>query len=262
MKKNISNSILSLLFISVLFSCKAKKEIVRPGVPASAEVVNIVKAKRLTQIKNNVSKYSTLSIRAKTDLEIDNSSNDVTMNIRIDHERAIWVSVTAIAGLEVARALITPDSVKIMNKLEGTYLKKPFSYLYEYASNQINFNTLEDIFAGNPVKETVTEKSNLSIKGKQPVLSGMLESLAYQIMFNEKDKVVQTILKDERALQSLVISYGDFIKVQDQDFPHLVNIRSRADRKSIVIDLKYNRVALNETLDMPFSVPRRFTLID
>ena len=67
-------------------------------------------------------------------------------------------------------------------------------------------------------------------------------------------------LKDEAAGQNLQVSYSDFNAVQGQPVPHQVNIKSQAERKNIVIDLKYSRVELNQTVEMPFSVPKRFTV--
>ena len=257
MRRNISNNLLLLISICALLSCKAKKEIVK-AVPVSATESN--KASRLQAIGNSTLKYSTLSIKAKADLDIDGNKNDATMNIRIQNGKAIWVSVTALAGLEIARALITPDSVKILNRLESTYTKKPFNYLYRYANRQINFGTVEDVFAGNPLKEGVSPRSDLSIQGSQASLSGILESLIYNIRFNEMNKVVQTSLKDEGAAQSLLVNYGNFIGKETQIIPHLVSIKSQAERKNVVIDLQYSRVELDQTLEMPFTVPRRFTV--
>lgn len=257
MRKNISNKLLVLILISITLGCKAKKEIVK-AVPASGTESS--KASRLDAISNSTLKYSTLSIKAKADLDIDGNKNDATMNIRIQRGKAIWVSVTALAGLEIARVLITPDSVKILNRLEGTYTSKPFSYIYRFANRQINFGTLEAVFAGNPFKEVVTAGGDLNIQGNQAALSGILESLMYNIRFNEMNKVVQTSLKDEGAAQTLLVNYGNFIGKEAQIMPHLVNIKSQAERKNVVIDLEYSRVELNQILDMPFTVPKRFTV--
>jgi hypothetical protein len=56
------------------------------------------------------------------------------------------------------------------------------------------------------------------------------------------------------------VQYGDFIKVEDQIFPHRVNMKSQVENKNITIDLVYSRIGINETLDMPFSIPKRFTV--
>ena len=256
MRRNISNSILLMLMLSIFISCKAKKKIVT-NTPA---VVKSNKADKLLAINKASLNYSTLAVKAKADISFNNNSNDVTMNIRIRSGEAIWVSVTAIAGLEVARVLITPDSIKVLNKLEGIYTKKPFSYIYEFANEQIKFSTLESIITGNPIKEFVTERSDLSIQGNQAVLSGMMRSLFYDIQFNETNKITRTALKDDGAAQDLVVNYNDFISVQGQPVPHQVNIRSQAERKNVVIDLKYSRVELNQVVEIPFSVPKRFTV--
>lgn len=242
--------------LSVFVGCKAKKR-----TPAkSIEPVKSSAAAKLTAINKAALSYSTLAIRARADLKLNGNSNDVTMNIRVRSGEAIWVSVTAIAGLEVARALITPDSIKLMNKLESTYTRKPFSYIHEFANEQIKFATLEAILTGNPIKEVVTERSDLSIQGDMTVLSGVLKSLSYNVHINGMNKVVRTVLKDEGAAQDLAIDYNDFISVQGQPLPHQVDIRSQAARKNVVINLKYSRAELNQPLDMPFSVPRRYTV--
>ena len=243
-----------------LQSCKAKKEIINKG--STATVVSTSKSARLSSISNSSLDYTSLSIKAKADLSINGNDNNVSMNIRIRKGEAIWVSVTAIAGLEVARALITPDSVKVLNWLEGTYIKKPFNYIYNYTNNQVDFSTIEEIFAGNPLRQALAEQSDLKIEGNQAILEGMLKSLAYSIRFNERDKVIRSSLKDEEAAQNLLVNYDDFMEVESQLIPRQVNIKSEAERKNIVINLKYSRIELNQPLEMPFKVSKRFTVKD
>jgi len=260
MRRNILNRFLLVILLFVLHSCKAKKEIAdaRPTAP----VASTNKSARLASINNRLLNYSSLSIKAKADLNINGNDNSVSMNIRIQKGQAIWVSVTAIAGLEVARALITPDSVKVLNWLEGTYIKKPFNYIYEFTNNQVDFITIEEIFAGDPLRQALSSRSDFSIEGNQAILKGMLESLAYSIRFNEQDKVIQSSLKDEGAAQNLLVNYDDFMEIERQLIPRQVNIQSEAERKNIVINLKYSRVDLNQTLEMPFKVSKRFTVKD
>ncbi|NEU10217.1 DUF4292 domain-containing protein [Flavihumibacter sp. R14] len=258
MLRNLLSSILLVLVFSLFISCKTKKALVSSAnIPAAGKSS---KAEKLNAINNAALHYSTLSIKAKADLNLNGNSNDATMNVRIRSGEAIWVSVTATAGLEVARALITPDSIKVLNRFESTYINKPFSYIYEFANDQIKFSTLEAIIAGNPIKEVVTEKSELGIQGNLTMLSGAIGSLIYNVQVDGINKVVKTSLKDEEAAQDLLADYSDFIAVQGQPVPHQVSIKSQAERKNIVINLKYSRVELDQAVDMPFSVPKRFTV--
>jgi hypothetical protein len=103
------------------------------AVAVNAKLVAI-RAKQLT--------FNTFSGRAKAKLDFNGDGNDVTMNVRIQRDKKIWVSITAILGVEVARALITPDSIIVINKLQGVYTKKPFSYVWQYAGKQVNYKTI------------------------------------------------------------------------------------------------------------------------
>ena len=262
MKKNILNK--SVFFIAVILSvagCKAKKEVVLPKVvTVSAEKSDYIKRDKLVAIKNNLAVFSTLSIKAKADLSIGNISNDVNMNIRIRNNEAIWVSVTAIAGLEVARALITPDSVKILNRMENVYVKKPFSYIYEFTNEQINFATLQSILIGNTISEFITDSSELNILGNQVNLKSVIGLLMYSVHINEQNKVIQTNLNDKDTGQVLTVNYSNFIAVSQQQVPHSVTMISQAKNKNIRLDLKFAKVEMGEAIDLPFRVPDRFLI--
>ncbi|HUH32639.1 MAG TPA: DUF4292 domain-containing protein [Daejeonella sp.] len=259
MRRNILNSLLLVVLAFALHSCKAKKQIIKTS---SAAPVASTSEARLASIANNSLNYTSLSIKAKADLSINENDNNVSMNIRIRKGEAIWVSVTAIAGLEVARALITPDSIKVLNWLESTYIKKPFNYIYNFTNNQVDFNTIEEIFAGNPLRQALSGQSDFNLDGSHAILEGTLKSLAYSIRFNEQDKVIQSSLTDEAAAQNLRVHYDDFVELEQQLIPRQVNIESVGERKNIVINLKYSRIELNHTLEMPFKVSKKFTVKD
>jgi len=245
------------LFFSL--GCKSKKEIAKAVKPdktvhSKMEILNAIREKQLD--------FNTLSMKAKAGLAIDNRQHDVSMNIRMKKDETIWVSVTVIAGIEVARALITPDSVKILNRIESTYIKKPFSYIYRYANEQITFKTLQALLIGNSDPAFISNNSNVSTQNDKLVLSGLINGLSYSLFLNENNKITQTSLKDEDAGQQLTAVYTDFYALGGQAVPYTVNIKSAAGNDKANISLKYSQVTVDETLDFPFSIPKRFTIKD
>src|ERR1700744_2845200 len=148
MRKNILNKLLVLSCLVIGFGCKAKKQLVSTPSPVAPQPVATVKlADQMEAIKATQLNFNTFSGKANAKLDIDGEKNDVVLNIRINHDKEIWVSVsvTVLVTVEVARAIITPDSIQTMDKLHGLYLKKPFSYIYQYASKQINYKMLESL---------------------------------------------------------------------------------------------------------------------
>lgn len=262
MKKNILTKIIySLAFIFMFAGCKAKKEIIpAPAVSVPVAEPDNSRKNKLNSIKDKDIFFSTLSIRAKADLSINNNSNDVNMNIRIKNNEVIWVSVTALAGLEVARALITPDSVKILNRLDNIYIKKPFSYIYEFTNERINFMTLQSILVGNTIPEFISDSTELKIDGEEARLKSILGSLIYNVQVDQLNKVLLTNLNDEVAGQELTVGYTDFLAVGQQQVPHSVVMNSQAKNKKIRLDLKFSKVEMDASFDLPFRVPDRFLI--
>lgn len=261
MKRNILNSLFILGGVTLVSACKPKKEIVVAPTKVENKVDN-TKAEALTLLNSKQLKFNTLSLKAKATLDIDGNSNDVTMNFRLKDKEAIWVSITALGGLaEVARALITPDSIKIQNKLKSEYLKKPFSYIYNFTNKQVNFSTLQAVLTGNAMGEFLTEESNINQENGKWVVSGAKANLDYKLLFNTLLKVSETNLNDAKNGQALKVSYTDYQKLNEFLFPGALKINTLSGAKKINIDLQYIKIDGNVPVDFPFTVPKRYTLV-
>lgn len=254
------NRLLIICCLALVFGCKAKKRLVSPN-PVGLEA-ETSKKEKIASIQSRQIDFSTFSGRAKTQLSINGKSNDVTLNIRIKKDQKIWVSVTAIAGLEVARALITPDSIKLINRLEGAYMLKPISFIHQYTSKQINYKTLESLLIGNCIPEQLNMQTNFKSDSNQVVLTGRLEDLDYEVRLNEALKVISNLLDNTQANQSLQIKNNDFRQLENRIFPFDIRISSEVQNKQISIGLQYTKAEFDLNLDFPFTVPSRFSVVN
>ncbi len=265
MKRNILiNAVYVMVFLFVLTGCKAKKVILPtpaiPETPAVPAEPDNARKNKLKSIKESDMVFNTLAVKSKAVLSINDKSNDVNMNFRIKNNEVIWVSITALAGLEVARALITPDSVKIINRLDNVYIKKPFSYIYEFTNEQINFRTLQSILVGNTISEFITDSTELNMESDEAKLKSIMGGLTYNLRVSSQNKVVYTNLNDQLAKQELTSNYSDFIMVNQQQIPHSVIMDSKVKTKKFLLDLKFLKVDLDGPLELPFRVPERFLI--
>ena len=221
---------------------------------------DLSKIAKINALKQMNTVFNTLSIKATADLNIDNKNNEVNMNIRIRNKEVIWVSVTAIAGLEVARAYITPDSVKILNRLDNIYIQKPFSYIYEFTNERINFQTLQSVLLGNAIDEFISEDTALNIEGENTLLKSVLTSMIYNFKVDSQNKVLINQLNDSEAGQELLVNYSNFMSINEQLIPQSVSMNSKAKNKTIGLDLKYLKVDMDTKFELPFRVPERFSI--
>jgi len=263
MKKNTLNKLVFLFAGLLVLACTPKKIIVAPP-PAGADttLVSDKKTEALELLKAKDLAFQTLSLRAKANLNIGGNENNVSMQLRMQKDQKIWVSITAIAGIEVARAMITPDSLLIRNNLERTYIKKPFSFIYGYANKQITFKWLQSVLSGNTIGDFMQSDADLQQENGVWVLTGLSSDLAYRSLFNTLLKVQETSLNDARAGQAFKVNYDNYTPIAGGLFPSTTKINSQSGTKAVQIELNFTRVEANVSLDYPFTVPKSFEVIN
>ena len=260
MRRNIFNSLLFLALVSVIMACKTKKAIVKP--PSVVETKEDTrKSETIKLLKDKDISFSTLSLKAKAGLDISGNTNNVNMNIRMEKDKKIWVSITAL-GIEVARALITPDSIKVRNNLQGVYLKKPFNYVHTYTNKQVDFALLQAIFSGNTVGDFFRDETLIAQENGVWTLSGVNEGLAYRVIFNTLLKVNEHNLNDIASGRALRVLYGEYQNINGYLFPTNLKINSMAGDKRININLDFSKIERNVELEFPFNVPNKYEVIN
>ncbi|MCB0807539.1 MAG: DUF4292 domain-containing protein, partial [Bacteroidales bacterium] len=73
------------------------------------------------KLKENELKFEWFSAKFNLDLIIDKKKNSFRGQLRMRKDSAIWVSFSPALGIEMARLLITEDSVKFINRINKTY---------------------------------------------------------------------------------------------------------------------------------------------
>ena len=260
MRRNIASKIAAICFVAIIaVGCKAKKMATALVVTAPPVAVDNSKANTIAAIKSRQLSFNTFSGKASAELNIDNDNRGVTMNIRIDKGKKIWVSITALLNIEVARALITPDSIKLINKLQSVYVKQPFSYIHTYAGKQVNYATIEALLTGNAVPEFVSVNANLQKTDNNIALSGSMEQFFYKMIFNPELKLARLDLSNSAQQQSMQVNNSNFVLVDGRTLPSLINIGSSLKGKKISVNLDYSKVELDRGLEYPFNIPESYT---
>ncbi|WP_437922344.1 DUF4292 domain-containing protein [Sphingobacterium sp. LRF_L2] len=250
------------LVVCVFVSCKTRQRVNLPSTEKPNELSTAHSAVIKTFELNNLD-FHTFSGRAKTKIEMNKQTQDVTVNVRVQRDKAIWFSVTAILGVEVARVLITPDSVKILNKLQGEYLAKPFDYIYHYTNNGVTFSTLQDLFLAN-VSSNLLRTDNVQVASATDefILVGIKDQLSYQYRINKENRPFNFMLQEVGGTQNLEAFYADYSKISGYNFPQNMALDIRGENIAIKAQLSYNKVSFNEAVDMPFSVSARYKVIN
>jgi len=244
-----------------ILSCKVRKQLLsaRPVADSTAKVKTIdIKAAELNAIRAAQTHFNTFNGRATIQININGDKNNGTLSLRIQAGQKIWASVTAIAGIEVARALITPDSIFFINRLQSVYFKKPFSYINKLAGKQVNFKTLESLFVGNALPELLNDSVVLKTNADTVTVSGKSDSLVYKLILGAGMRAVQTNISNQNESQSLQIINNAFLQSVNHFIPTQIGIKTVVNGKKIQVNLRYTKFDFDQPLEFPFSIPASY----
>jgi hypothetical protein len=226
----------------------------------SADSVRFI-SETLTRLAGNQIHFSTFSGKVKVNYEAgDGSSNEFTAYVHIKKDSLIWIKVNALLGFEAFRMLITPDSVKIIEKLNKTVRLRSVSFLRQEIHLPVDFSTLQDLLIGNPV---FLDTSNvLFYKREQTGLSLMCIGSLFKnyLTLNSGDNTMKHSKLDDTDpmhARTCDLTYGDYDQRDGIRFSTYRKI-SVAEKSKVDIELNYNQYSFNEVLSFSFTVPKNY----
>ena len=204
--------------------------------------------------------FTTFSAKIDVDYrDKDDKKFDVNAHLRMHRDSIIWVSVTAILGIEGLRACITKDSVRILDKQNKTYIARSVSYLQEMTALPLDLYSLQDLLIGNPVFLDSNIVSYSKTQNSTSLLS-IGEFFKNLLTISEPGKQLQSSKLDdldELRNRTCHLTYSDYESKKGPQFAtkRTINV-SEKDKLDIRLDFK--QYDFNETLTFPFSIPKNY----
>jgi len=268
-------SILFCLFgLVVLASCRSTRNIqtaitnrdtvaatvsVLPSRDGHTDTLAFIREQYQQVLKNRI-EFTTFS--GKIDVDYTSSEGkkyNVNAHLRMYKDSAIWISVTAILGIEGLRAYITKDSVKLLNKQDKVYTARSVSYLQEVTALPLNLSSLQDLLVGNPV---FLDSNIISYTAAPGTISLQSVGDFFKNLFtiNQQDKAILSSKLDdinESRSRTCLLTYADYETKEGPRFPTRRSI-TVSEKNKLDIQLDFKQYAFNETLSFPFSVPKNY----
>ncbi len=282
------------VFILAGSGCKTRRVLERsPLVPLNDNAL-------LQLVDANTFEFTTLNGKMSVTASSDQQNGSFKMNLRMRSDSAIWMSITPALGIEAARAVIAPDSLKFIDKMKNLYYLGSIEVLDSLVDYYAEFELIQNLLTGNPVQISPDEKYTASVEGLYYVLStkakrklrksmdsfenlkgepaiGVVKERKFEKAiekYSDEDliikryyirpgdfKVMRTQIDDVLYRRSLQVEYSDFQEVEGQSFPMGVRIALSSPTQSATFELSYTRIRINEVQSYPFKIPAKYTAI-
>ncbi len=191
---------------------------------------------------------------------IDNAN----INLRVKKDSLIWFSVTAM-GFEVARGLISPQEIVVLDKFHKDYFQFSYPQLSRQFKFDLSYALLQSLLTGNlPFPRQPGQK--LYRSGDAILLRQKAGSITLDSYLGESDRKLERIKAlDPISQNTLSLDYADFKQLDKYLFPYVglivLNTKSSPDQPSVQseIRLEHSRVELPEdNPGFPFTIPESY----
>jgi len=272
-----------LLVTMVVLSCKTKKN----AMPNTSENDSIIVPKsdegKPTDEGKNISDrltfYESIYIHPKFD-QIKINSKITADNIRvspldatiyIESDKKIWTNISFLV-FPAARAIITPEGIKAVDKYNKNFIDSDFDYLNNLLNiNFIDYKTLEKILLGRTFLKVSDRNSKItknadgyqlsSITNQKIVTNDQEREYKINMQYSNNYDLIYAKLQDVKSDDAVEIVYDQW-----ESFDN--NLRLPQSVKIIIKGSKTSQILLENTkfgftrMETPYSVPANYKKIE
>lgn len=165
--------------------------------------------------------WNWLGMKIDANVESNRGSDSFKANIRMAKDSAIWISISPALGVEVARILLTHDSVHVLSKIPGNrfFYRGNYDAMSDWADTPLQFSDIQEILTGRP----------MGILPEQDKFNSRIDGLNYVLLSKYKRRVRRLVGVNNNALAPND-SLG--ILVTDRRYER---VKSRADDNDLLI---------------------------
>ncbi|GAA4382475.1 DUF4292 domain-containing protein [Hymenobacter koreensis] len=227
----------------------------KPSAVSSEPVAPAVKARNLD--------FTYMAAKGKAQIDANGEKYSANVNLRMRKDSVIWLSASLL-GVEGVRALITPDSVQVINKLEKTYYAGNFDYLSRQFNVPVTFAQIQALLLGDYLAATSANTDlRVATEGTvQKVNYQQASVLVEQLIDLTNSRVQKLVVQDNQTSNSVTVTYADFKPVEAgaQQVAHATLVQAQQPgRPAAVVAVTYRSIELDQNkLDFPFSVPAAY----
>ncbi|MCB0568216.1 MAG: DUF4292 domain-containing protein [Phaeodactylibacter sp.] len=245
---------LLLLGLLAFSSCSAT----RKGAKTAKKDVNA--AYLLGQLAKNRLQPDWFEGKLRIDYTDDAQSVSASATIRMKRDSLVWASVRKL-GFELARVLVTPDSVYVLDRINNEYTVESLDYLSTSYGLPAELGQLQDFILGNPLffdsRGLLAEPSGTAyhLSGRGPEMESDYWIDANGLLLN---RMAFHDIRNEQKVNVGLEEYGQLSGNQNFSYLRNLELDGRYTGKTAVV-LKFSSVETDIPKDIRFEIPDRYT---
>ena len=221
----------------------------------------------IREVEKNQFEFDNFETKFNVKVKSDNNIG-LKGQMRMQNDSLIWISVSLKLGIEVARVMITEDSVKFINRSNKTYFSESVESFRDSGVREFGnlgiLEFLQDLLVGNDVLLSKNDKFKVTIEDNNYKLTS--NNNTFQItpktfkVKSQKSKVKSQWLTVNGQQSTVVINYDNFQEVNGKLLPTKI-ILDAGDIFNLNLEIDYTEIKVGEKLEFPFNISKKYNKI-
>ncbi|NND77260.1 MAG: DUF4292 domain-containing protein [Flavobacteriales bacterium] len=226
--------------LTIALGCRTNKALVKPIKDRSPSFLT-------KRMEKSLFEYESISFKTDVSIRMKDEKRSFKANVRMQKDSAIWMSISPALGIEVARVILTEDSIKLVDKWNDQYYLGNYDYINDIFDADFDFKMLQDLMVANPVMYDPKEKFVATKDHKDYILTSKNKRKVRKALGLDKN-----LLKDESETEKDTLRFNvdtrklrkAITKEDEEDLivkRYWINPGSYKLDKTIIRDIYYNR---------------------
>lgn len=255
MKKTINYTLLLAWSLVLLTACSTVKT--TDGTSVRKRSTRFLTKKMTEQSRGD---YEWFAGRAKMKFQDMQQNQSVRTTVRVRKDSAIWASFSLL-GIEGARVLITPDSIKMINRLDKSYFVGDFKYIERTFQVPLDFQSLQDMIIGNPLYFTEYGTSWASdVVNDYYRIFGVSTFEAAYFLNTSSFQLEKMTFEDKAQNRKIDMRLEEYKKLDDKSsFSYFrdIYINSKTTGNA-QLQIDYSKIEFDVPKSLPFNIPAKY----
>jgi len=248
-----------LLAVLVLVSCKTTQTISKKTTTEVNPVIQVIEQVQKVQPQFRTANISKLSL----ELQMKERTFNVSATCKIKKDSAMFISIQPFLGMEMFKAELMPDSMRVFDKMNRRFYVVDYSTFSKRFGVDVDFYSIQSLLSGQFFcigKKTIqTDSCKLQTQnGKNSIEFGS-SNMVQTTNLSATNTIEQVLLKKRNSHYQLLTNFSDYAVVSGINFPQKIDMTASGENTKAACNFSILKVEFNTDIKLQGISSDRFT---
>jgi hypothetical protein len=247
----------------MLVSCKSTRTVTKTNAVKSGAIEQLIQKVQETQPQFKTANIGKMTMA----LDYKNNKYNVSLSCKIKKDSALYISVQPFMGIEMFKAEITADTIRVFDKLNKRLYISDYINLSKKIGINVDYLSLQSLilnqfFCIGQNKIVIDSCKLVTLPTGNSQINFDTESIAQTTNVATNNAITQVALKSKSNNSQLLTNYSDFQTENGITFPKRINMIATNQKTSASCDFDILKIEFNGEIKLTPTNSNRFTRVN